>query len=64
MVFCGSKKIVKADIMIDDHFKNLDHFEGETFLFSQPHNKLNNEHRHRRVSSWNEIEKILLPYQV
>ena len=61
MVFCGSKKIVKADIMIDDHFKNLDYFEGETFLFSQPHNKLNNDHRHRRVSSWNEIEKILLP---
>ena len=60
MVFCGSKKIVKADIMIDDHFKNLDHFEGESFLFSQPHNKLNNDHKHRRVDSWNEIEKILL----
>src|SRR4051794_19485453 len=23
MVFCGSKKIIQADIMIDDHFKNL-----------------------------------------
>ena len=60
MVFCGSKEIIKADIMIDDHFKNLDHFDGETILFSQPHNKLNNNHKHRRVDSWNEIEKILL----
>lgn len=60
MVFCGSKEIIKADIMIDDHFKNLDHFDGETILFTQPHNKLNNNHKHRRVDSWNEIEKILL----
>lgn len=60
MVFCGSKKIIKADIMIDDHFKNLDHFEGETFLFTQPHNILNNNHHHRRVNSWKEIGEILL----
>ena len=60
MVFCGSKEIIKADIMIDDHFKNLDHFDGETILFTQPHNKLNNNHKHQRVNSWNEIEKILL----
>lgn len=61
MVFCGSKEIIKADIMIDDHFKNLDYFDGETLLFTQPHNKLNNDHKHRRVNSWYEIEKILLP---
>src|SRR5215470_4953292 len=40
IVFCGSKTIVEADIMIDDHFKNLDHFKGTTILFSQPHNLL------------------------
>ena len=61
MVFFGSKEIIKADIMIDDHFKNLDYFNGETFLFTQPHNKLANNHKHRRVNSWFEIEKILLP---
>ncbi len=60
MVFCGSKKIIKADIMIDDHFKNLDYFDGETYLFTQPHNKLNNDHKHKRVTSWLEIEKIFL----
>ena len=60
MVFCGSKEIIKADIMIDDHFKNLDHFDGQTILFTQPHNKLNHDHKHTRVNSWEEIEKLLL----
>ncbi|HXS55412.1 MAG TPA: hypothetical protein VN726_04750 [Hanamia sp.] len=60
MVFCGSKEIIKADIMIDDHFKNLDHFDGRTILFTQPHNKLNHNHKHQRVDSWEEIEKLLL----
>ena len=30
MVFCGLKTMISADIMIDDHFKNLDHFKGRT----------------------------------
>ncbi len=60
MVFCGAKTIIEADMMIDDHFKNLDHFKGITFLFSQPHNFLQNAGRHRRVSSWKEIADILL----
>ncbi len=60
MVFCGSKEIIKADIMIDDHFKNLDFFKGDTFVFTQPHNKLAEPGKHVRVDSWKEIEKILL----
>ena len=60
VVFCGSKKIVNADIMIDDHFKNLDHFEGTTFLYSQPHNIRLQQGRHKRVHSWQEIADILL----
>jgi 5'-nucleotidase len=60
MVFCGSKKIIKADIMIDDHFKNLDHFEGDTYLFTQPHNKNSPDGKHQRVNSWGEIKDILL----
>ncbi len=61
MVFCGSKKIIKADIMIDDHFKNLDHFEGKTYLFTQPHNKNAPDGKHQRVNSWEDIMPILLP---
>jgi len=60
MVFCGSKTIVEADIMIDDHFKNLDHFKGTTFLFSQPHNLLQSTGKHKRVDSWKDIANILL----
>lgn len=60
MVFCGSKTIVQADIMIDDHFKNLDHFAGQTLLFSQPHNEFKDAGRHQRVYTWLEIADILL----
>jgi 5'-nucleotidase len=60
MVFCGSKQIVHADIMIDDHLKNLDFFPGETFLFQAPHNAKVEAPKHRRVRSWREIEGLLL----
>lgn len=60
IVFCGSKEIIKADIMIDDHFKNLDYFTGETFLFTQPHNKFAETGVHKRVNSWKEIAALLL----
>ena len=61
IVFCGSKEIIKTDIMIDDHFKNLDFFTGETsLLFTQPHNQLANPGRHKRIHSWLEIEQLLL----
>ncbi len=60
MCFCGSKTIIKADIMIDDHFKNLNYFDGKTLLFTAPHNTKADVGRHERVNSWLEIEKILL----
>ena len=59
-IFCGNKSLIKADIMIDDHFKNLDNFDGETLMFVQPHNINSNGHRHKPVASWAEIEKYLL----
>ena len=61
IVFCGNKNLIRADIMIDDHFKNLDHFKGETIMFTQPPNMLIKNSRHKRVNSWQEIEKLLLP---
>ena len=60
MVFCGSKEIIRADIMIDDHFKNLDFFTGETILFTQPHNKFATTGLHKRVNNWQEIAQLLL----
>ncbi len=61
MVFCGSKQIIQADIMVDDHFRNLDHFKGKTsLLYTQPHNVQANQGRHKRVNNWKEIAEILL----
>ena len=60
IVFCGSKEIIKADIMIDDHFKNLNFFNGETILYTQPHNKLADNGTHKRVHNWLDIERLLI----
>ena|SRR5688572_19474280 len=60
MVFCGSKSIISADYMIDDHFRNLDGFQGSTILFNQPHNQMSDAGRHIRVFSWNDVEELLL----
>ncbi len=57
---CGSKTIIKADILIDDHFKNLDYFDGKTFLYTAHHNVFADNGRHQRVNSWLEIEEILM----
>lgn len=62
MVFCGNKSLISADIMIDDHLKNLDNFNGETIIFTQPHNISTKDTIHTRVNSWVEIEKLLLPH--
>ena len=59
MVFCGSKEIIRADIMVDDHFKNLDHFTGKTYLFTQPHNQLKDPGVHTRVDTWLQLEEAL-----
>lgn len=60
IVFCGSKELIKGDIMIDDHFKNLDYFDGKTYLFAQPHSIKKDTGRHERVNSWSEIAHALL----
>jgi 5'(3')-deoxyribonucleotidase len=60
IVLCGSKRIVRADIMIDDHLKNLDPFPGTTYLFTAPHNANVKSNKHIRVNSWVEMERRLL----
>ncbi len=60
LVLCGSKRVVSGDIMIDDHFKNLDFFHGRTLLFTQPHNQLSDRKSHERVDAWSDVAKLLL----
>jgi 5'(3')-deoxyribonucleotidase len=58
IVFCGSKTIVQAEYMIDDHIKNLQHFKGEALMFTAPHNILETDYK--RVNTWEEVSKLLL----
>ncbi len=57
-IFCGSKVPVCADVMIDDHPKNLDYFSGKRIIFSQLHNAGKDNH-YTRMNSWSEIYEIL-----
>ncbi|HVI48514.1 MAG TPA: hypothetical protein VM802_26840 [Chitinophaga sp.] len=56
IVFCGSKTIVDADYMIDDHDKNLRYFKGERLLFTAPHNT--NLIDYKRVNNWNDVADV------
>ncbi|MCR9062923.1 MAG: 5'-3'-deoxyribonucleotidase [Cytophagales bacterium] len=58
MVFCGDKSIVKGDVMIDDHEKNLFSFKGQKLLFDAIHNQALTGYE--RVKNWEEIAEILL----
>lgn len=57
VVFCGYKGIIRADIMIDDHGFNLEHFQGRGLLFSAAHNTYLTGFE--RVNSWKEVEGLL-----
>ena len=59
IILCGEKASIKGDIMIDDHPKNLDFFEGERILFTQPHNSFIYQKEYRRVDSWKQVMEIL-----
>lgn len=57
-IFCGTKKIINADILIDDRSRHIDHFDGRGLLFTAEHNI--NLEGYERVSSWKEVEGLLL----
>lgn len=59
IVLCGSKSIIKCDILIDDSPINLrDVKDSYGILFNAPHNQ--NENGLQRAMDWKDIEKILL----
>lgn len=53
IVFCGSKRVISTDFMIDDHPKNLNPFKGTGLLFEAFHN-VDIPHNNR-VKSWQEV---------
>lgn len=58
IVFCGSKAVVHGDYMIDDYTFNLEHFNGEKFMFTAPHNIFLNQYQ--RLNSWKEVGERFL----
>ena len=60
IVFCGSKKAIVGDYMIDDHLKNLNHFTGEKILFSATHNIGTHINGYKRVNDWEEVRSMFI----
>ncbi|MEM9075474.1 MAG: 5'(3')-deoxyribonucleotidase [Bacteroidota bacterium] len=57
-ILCGDKHILKGDLLIDDRSYNLERFDGETILFTSPHNV--NTQGFERADNWLEIANKLL----
>ncbi|MBX5439850.1 MAG: 5'(3')-deoxyribonucleotidase [Thermoflavifilum sp.] len=55
---CGSKQIVSADIMIDDHSRNFHNGIRRKILFTSHHNVF--EQAEERVNNWKEVAQKLL----
>jgi 5'-nucleotidase len=53
VVLCGDKKLIQGDYMIDDHVRNLEHFNGKKYLFTSAHNL--NITGYHRLNNWREV---------
>lgn len=58
IVLCGDKRMVYGDHMIDDHARNLEHFNGNKYLYSSPHNITVTGYQ--RINNWKEAAGIFL----
>lgn len=57
IIFCGDKRVIDTDFMIDDYCKNLDFCKGQPLMFTAFHNvKLNH---HPRINHWIEVPALL-----
>lgn len=58
-VFCGDKGILRADYLIDDQPRQIQHFAGRGILFTAPHNL--GLSGYCRVDNWAEVARMFLP---
>ncbi|MGB4772577.1 MAG: 5'(3')-deoxyribonucleotidase [Chitinophagaceae bacterium] len=58
LVLCGDKRMVQGDHMIDDHVRNLKHFNGKKYLYTSFHNV--DVVEYVRVNDWSDIAKHFL----
>ena len=59
-IFCGDKRFVGTDYLIDDNLSQIDKITGTGILYSAPHNKYEHGHGLKRVNNWNEIRDYFL----
>ena len=57
-ILCGSKSILKGDVLIDDRAYNLEKFDGRSIMFTSPHNM--NLNGFERANTWQDIADKLL----
>ena len=55
IVFCGSKSIINADYLIDDHVHHFEGFIGKGILFTSPHNL--DVNWDERCNNWDEVDE-------
>jgi 5'-nucleotidase len=58
LALCGDKRLVQGDYMIDDHVRNLQHFNGKKYLFTSAHNL--DISGYDRINNWMEAAGIFL----
>ena len=58
LTLCGDKRLVYGDYMIDDHVRNLEHFNGKKYLFTSAHNV--DVTGYDRINNWQEAAEIFL----
>jgi 5'(3')-deoxyribonucleotidase len=57
LIFCKDKSMIKGDYLIDDHYKNLEHFDGKRLLMYASHNSTYKTNgKMFRVDGWLEIK--------
>ena len=61
-IFCGNKKVVNADYLIDDTVQQLRNFTGQGILFDQPTNAGSDEFP--RVYGWKGVREYFANVQV
>ncbi|OCS83529.1 5' nucleotidase, NT5C type [Caryophanon tenue] len=54
-IFCGNKKVVNADYLIDDNTQQLRNFTGQGILFDQPNNR--SDEQFPRVLGWKGVRE-------
>ncbi len=56
VIFCGDKRALRGDYMIDDHARNLRTFQGTPLLFTASHNAFETDFI--RMNNWEEVRNF------